>query len=67
MNHLESTFNDGAIAVKIWKNIGMDFRDKEGELVMIDNPKFDLIFNHIKEKGIVLIGHQGERKTAVFR
>ncbi|MHA2278385.1 MAG: amidohydrolase family protein [Candidatus Kariarchaeaceae archaeon] len=62
ISHLDSTFSEGAVAVKIWKNIGMEFRDKGGNLVMIDNPRFDPIFNHIKEKGIVLIGHLGEPK-----
>lgn len=60
--YLDSTFVEGAVAVKIWKNIGMDFRDKDGKLVMIDNPKFDPILTHIQEKGIVIIGHQGEPK-----
>lgn len=62
ISYLDSTFSEGAVAVKIWKNIGMEFRDKDGELVMIDNPKFDSVFNHIKEKGAVLIGHLGEPK-----
>lgn len=62
ISHLDSTIYNGAVAVKIWKNIGMDFHDKEGKLVMIDNPKFDPIFNHIKDKDIAIIGHQGEPK-----
>jgi predicted TIM-barrel fold metal-dependent hydrolase len=60
IKHLDSTFNDGAIAVKVWKNIGMDFRDKNGKIVMIDDPKFDPIFTHLKEIKIPLLGHQGE-------
>ncbi len=62
INHLDSTFRQGAVAVKIWKNIGMEFKDKSGNLVMIDNPRFDPIFNYIKERGMVLIGHSGEPK-----
>ena len=62
IQHLDSTFDEGAVAVKIWKNIGMDFRDKDSNLVMIDNPKFDTIFEHLKNKSIVLFGHQGEPK-----
>ena len=60
IKHLDSTFNKGAIAVKFWKNIGMDFRDKSGKLVMIDDPKFDAIFSHLKDRHIPVIGHQGE-------
>ena len=62
ISHLDSTFAEGAVAVKVWKNIGMEFRDKDSNLVMIDNPRFDPIFKHIKESGIVLIGHLGEPK-----
>jgi len=58
--HLDSTFKQGAIAVKVWKNIGMDFQDKNGKMVMIDDPKFDPIFVHLKELKIPLLGHQGE-------
>jgi hypothetical protein len=57
---IDSTISDGAVAVKVWKNIGMAFRDKDSNLVMIDDPKFDAIFSHIHEAGITLIGHLGE-------
>ena len=60
---LDSCIADGAIAVKVWKNIGMEFRDKDSVLIMIDNPKFDLIFKHLAEKGIPLVGHLGEPKN----
>jgi hypothetical protein len=63
INHLDSTFQFGSIAVKFWKNIGMDFRDSDGNLIMIDDPKFDPIFSHLKQKKIVVIGHQGEPKS----
>ncbi len=60
---LDSCIADGAIAVKVWKNIGMEFRDKDSFLIMIDNPKFDPIFKHLAEKGIPLVGHLGEPKN----
>jgi len=63
IHHLDQTFAKGAIAVKVWKNIGMDFKDKNGNLVMIDNSKFDSIFLHLKMNNIPLIGHQGEPKN----
>jgi hypothetical protein len=62
IKYLDSTFAQGAVAVKVWKNIGMEFKDKDSNLVMIDNPKFDLIFKHLKEKNIPLVGHHGEPK-----
>lgn len=61
--HLDSSFAQGAVAVKVWKNIGMDFHDKDGNNIMIDHPKFDQIFEHIHSQNKVLIGHQGEPKN----
>lgn len=60
---IDSCIADGAIAVKVWKNIGMEFRDKDSALIMIDNPKFDPVFKHLSEKGIPLVGHLGEPKN----
>ncbi len=57
---LDEAFERGAAGVKVWKNIGMEFRDDDGELVMIDDPGFDPIFEHLVEKGIPVIGHLGE-------
>ena len=60
---LDETFAKGAVGVKVWKNIGMVFRDKAGELVMIDDPRLDPIFDHIEKRGMVLMGHLGEPKN----
>ena len=60
---LRRSFDEGAIAVKIWKNVGMDLRDKNGKLVFIDNPRFDTILNFIEKNNIPLIGHFGEPKN----
>jgi hypothetical protein len=60
IKHLDSTINQGAIAVKFWKNIGMEFRDKSGKMIMIDDPKLEPIFIHLKTRNITVIGHQGE-------
>jgi predicted TIM-barrel fold metal-dependent hydrolase len=60
---LDSCFNRGAIGVKIWKNIGMSFRDKNGKLIMIDDPGFDPIFRMLTEKKIPVLGHLGEPKN----
>ncbi len=60
---IDQCIADGAIAVKVWKNIGMEFRDKDGKLIMIDDPQFDPIFKHLAEIGIPLVGHLGEPKN----
>ena len=63
IEQLAAAFAAGAVAVKVWKNIGMEFRDANGRLVMIDDPKFDPIFDFIRERHRVLIGHQGEPRN----
>jgi predicted TIM-barrel fold metal-dependent hydrolase len=60
LSYLEESFAHGAIAVKIWKNIGMDLKDQHGNFVMIDDPKFDPILDYMASKNIPLIGHLGE-------
>lgn len=63
MAWLDSCFEAGAIGIKVWKNIGMVQQDKNGELVMIDDPKFDTIFNELAKRNIPVMGHLGEPKN----
>lgn len=60
---LDKCFSEGAIAVKVWKNIGMVFRDRNDQLIMVDNPRLDTIFSHLEDRKIPLIGHLGEPKN----
>jgi hypothetical protein len=60
---IDQCIEDGANSVKVWKNIGMEFRDKDSVLIMIDDPQFNAIFSHLAEKGIPLVGHLGEPKA----
>ncbi|NND07797.1 MAG: amidohydrolase family protein [Saprospiraceae bacterium] len=60
LSWLAEGFAKGAVAVKVWKNIGMVFRDAAGEMVMIDDPKFDPIFDFIRKRNMTLMGHLGE-------
>lgn len=53
----------GAVGIKVWKNIGMSYRDSSDELVMIDDNSFDAIFSHMNSIDLPLIGHQGEPKN----
>src|ERR1043165_3018571 len=63
LRDLDAAFAQGAIAVKVWKNIGMSLRDKSGKLVMVDDPRLDPVFDFIQKRGKVLIGHQGEPRN----
>lgn len=60
---LDSCIADGAVAVKVWKNIGMVYRDRDSNLVMIDDPRFDPVFSWLAGKKIPLVGHLGEPRN----
>ena len=60
---LAKDFENGALGVKVWKNIGMVEKDKDGNLIMLDDPKFDPIFQFIKDQNKVLLSHAGEPKN----
>lgn len=63
MDYLEESFRNGAVGMKVWKNIGMVEKDKNGNFIMIDDPKFDPIFNYLEKQGIQVCGHLGEPKN----
>lgn len=63
IERLKHDFDNGAIAVKVWKDIGMTFRDKDSTFIMIDNPRFDPIFDFIAQENKVLVSHIGEPKN----
>ncbi len=61
--YLDESFNMGAIGVKVWKNIGMVEKNRDDQFIMIDDPKFDPVFNYLEEKDIPLVGHLGEPRN----
>lgn len=61
---LNSDFANGAIAVKIWKNIGMELRDSNGKYVMADDPRLEAIYRDIEAHNKTLIAHQAEPDVA---
>ncbi len=57
---LKRAFDRGALGVKVWKNIGMELKDKYGSFVMIDDVRFDPIVDFIESQNKTLTGHIGE-------
>jgi len=57
---LERDFEAGAVACKVWKNIGMEVRSPDGALLMIDDPLFDPIFAFLTQVGKPLLMHIAE-------
>jgi predicted TIM-barrel fold metal-dependent hydrolase len=60
---IDAALAKGAIAVKVWKNIGMVARDPQGKRIFLDDPRFDGVMKHIEDRRIPLIAHQGEPKN----
>ena len=57
---IKSHIEAGAAGVKIWKNLGMVVKDKEGNYIMADNPVFDPIYSFLEENNIPMMAHIGE-------
>ena len=56
-------FEHGAVAVKVWKEIGMELKDPDGSFVMIDDPRFDPIFDFVERNDKTLVCHLGEPRN----
>jgi predicted TIM-barrel fold metal-dependent hydrolase len=64
LDYLKGSFDNGAIGVKVWKNVGMELRDKDGKFVMIDDPRFDPVIDFIEKNNKTFVGHLGEPRNA---
>lgn len=60
---LQESFDRGAIAVKLWKDIGMTFRNPDSTFIFIDDPRFDPIINFIESQNKTLVNHTAEPKN----
>lgn len=60
---LKNSFEQGALGIKLWKNIGMVYKDSADRFIMIDNPRFDPIIEYIIRQDKTIMGHLGEPKN----
>ena len=63
IQRLQRAFDNGALGVKAWKNIGMVYRDDDDSFLMIDDSRFDPVFGFIESQGKTLVAHIGEPKN----
>ncbi len=63
IDQLKNDFEAGAVAVKVWKDIGMTFRDSLGNFIMIDDARFDPVMDMIAREGKTLVAHIGEPRN----
>jgi len=60
---LQEDLDQGAMGFKIWKDIGMTFRDSLGNFVFLDDPLFEPILEFMAGSGFTLLTHIGEPKN----
>ncbi|MFZ0299955.1 MAG: amidohydrolase family protein [Candidatus Sulfotelmatobacter sp.] len=64
IRQIDRDFAQGAVAVKVWKNVGMEIKDSSGQYVMADDPKFEPIYQDIAAHGKTLMTHLAEPDVA---
>jgi hypothetical protein len=63
IRHIDAEVARGAVAVKVWKNIGMVEKDAQGRYLMLDDLRFDGVMSHLEDIHVPLIAHQAEPKN----
>lgn len=63
ISHLDNDISGGASTVKIWKNIGMTVRDKNGKFIMVDDPAIEPVVDFLISKKLPITGHLGEPRN----
>ena len=60
---LQEDLDQGAVGFKIWKDIGMTFRDSIGRFVFLDDPVFKPILEFMEQSAQPLLTHIGEPRN----
>jgi predicted TIM-barrel fold metal-dependent hydrolase len=60
---LQEDLDQGASGFKIWKDIGMTFRDSLDNFVFLDDPRFKPILEFMQASGKPLLTHIGEPRN----
>jgi len=61
---LNQDFDQRAIAVKIWKNLGMEIKDADGSYVLPDDPALTPIYKDIAARNKTLVAHLADPDSA---
>lgn len=64
IRQLNQDFDRGAIAVKLWKNLGMEIRNTKGEYILPDDPSLEPIYEDVAAHGKTLVVHIADPDTA---
>ena len=57
---LNQMLHMGAQGLKVWRDLGLKYKDRNGDLVPIDDPRLDPIWNRAGELGIPVLIHSAD-------
>ena len=57
---LDASFDKGAVMAKIWKEVGMEIKDRQGRFILPDDARFDPIYAFLAERRKPLLAHLAE-------
>jgi len=57
---LRTDFADGAVMLKIWKDLGLMVRDRSGRFVQIDDPRLQPIWDFLSARHIPVLEHSAD-------
>jgi predicted TIM-barrel fold metal-dependent hydrolase len=61
---LDATFAQGAVMVKIWKEVGLELKRPDESFLLPDDPVFDPVYAHIASRRKPLLAHLAEPREA---
>ena len=61
---LDVTFEQGAVMVKIWKEVGIELRRPDGSFLLPDDPVLDPVYVHLASRRKPLLAHLAEPREA---
>jgi hypothetical protein len=61
---LDATFAQGAVMVKIWKEVGIELKRPDGSFLLPDDPVLDPVYAHLASRGKPLLAHLAEPREA---
>ncbi len=63
VKELESDVQAGACGLKIYKDLGMEFKDENGKFIRIDDPRLDAVWDKCGELKIPVLIHSADPKS----
>ena len=61
---LDATFAQGAVMVKIWKEVGLELKRPDGSFLLPDDPALDPVYAHLASRRKPLLAHLAEPREA---